>query len=81
MELIVASCVYVATSVWQKLDSSLGEELYCEWVIGNVIDWYSVAVKLTMQFSAAIAHDGVELKNVPLGFGKVLLCGLKYEEN
>ena len=58
---------------------ALGEELYCERVIGNVIDRYAVAVKLTMQFAAAMASDGIELENVPLGFHKVLFCVLKYE--
>ena len=61
--------------------AALGEELYCERVIGNVIDRYAVAVKLTMKFAAAMAHDNIELENVPLGLSKVLLCVLKYEEN
>ena len=31
-------------------------------------------MKLTVQFVAAMAHDGIELENVPLGLGKILLC-------
>ena len=48
MELIVASCVrgyYVYGKNWI---AALGEELYCEHVIGNVIDQQAVAAKLTM---------------------------------
>ena len=60
--------------------AAIGEELYYERVIGNVIDRHSV-VKLTMRFAAAMTHDGIELENVPLGLGEVLLCVLKYEEN
>ena len=48
--------------------AALGEELYCE---QNVIDRYAVAVKLTMRFATAMAHDGIELESVPLGLGKV----------
>ena len=61
--------------------AALEEELYCEQVIRNVVDWYAVAVKLTMRFAAAMARDGIGLENVPLGLSRVLLCVLKYEEN
>ena len=46
--------------------AALREELSCEQIIGNVIDQHAVAVKLTMRFAAAMAHDGIELENVPL---------------
>ena len=61
--------------------AALREELYCEQIIGNVIDQHAVAVKLTVRFAAAMARDGIELENVPLGLGKVLLGVLKYKEN
>ena len=65
--------VYMATA--------LVEEIYFAQVIGNVINQYAVAVKLTIQLAAAMACNGIELENVPLRLGKVLLCVLKYEEN
>ena len=61
--------------------AALREELYFERIIRNVIDQHGVAVKLTMRFATAMVHDGIELENVPLGLGKVLLGVLKYEEN
>ena len=66
-ELIVASCVcgyHVYSGNWI---AALREELYCEKIIGNVIDQHAIAVKLTMQFAAAMARDGIQLENVPLG--------------
>ena len=78
MELIAASCVRGYHVYGENCIAALGE-LYCERVIGNVTDRYAVAVKLTMQLAAAMAHDDIELENVPLGLSKVLLCVLKYE--
>ena len=57
--MIVASCVrgcHVYSKNWIE---ALGEELYCERVIGNIIDRYAIAVKLTMRFAAAMARDGI----------------------
>ena len=71
MELIAASCVCGYHVYGKNWIAALREELYCK---RNVINRYAVAVKLTMQFAAAVAHDGIELKSVPLGLGKVLLC-------
>ena len=73
-ELIVASCVrgyHVYSGNWI---AALREELYCEQIIGNVIDQHAVAVKLTVRIAAAMpmASDGIELENVPLGLGKAL---------
>ena len=78
MELIVASCVCGYHVYGENWIAALGEEVYCEWVIRNVIDQYVVAVKFAMRFAAAMARDGIELENVSLGLGKVLLCVLKY---
>ena len=76
----MASCVRGYHVYSENCIAALGEELYCERVIRNVINRYAVAVKLTMQFAAAMAHDDdIELKNVPLGLSKVLLGILKYE--
>ena len=74
----MASCVRGYHVYGENWIAAIGEELCYERVIGNVID---VALKLTMRFAAAMAHDGIELENVPLGLGEVLLCVLKYEEN
>ena len=41
---------------------ALGEELYCE-------------QDITMQSAEAMALDGIKLESVPLGLGKVLVCG------
>ena len=62
MELIVVSCVRGYDMYGENWIAALGEELYCERVIGNVINQQAVAVKLTMQFAAAMAHDGIELE-------------------
>ena len=80
-ELILASCVRGYHVYGENWIAVLGEEFYCERFIGNVIDRYAVVVKLTMRFAAAMARDGIELENVPLGLSKVLFCVLKYEEN
>ena len=77
----LASCVCGYHVYGKNWIAALGEELYCERVIGNVFDCYAVAVKLTTRFAAAMTRDGIELKNVPLGLGKVLLRVSKYEEN
>ena len=79
MEWIMASCVCGYHVYGENWIATLGEELYFERVIRNVIDWYAVAVKLTIWFAAAMAHDGIELEIVPLGLGKVLSCVLKCE--
>ena len=79
-ELIVASCVrgyHVHSGNW----ITALKELYCEQIIGNVINQRPVAVKLTVRFAAAMVRHGKELENVPPGLGKVLLGVLKYEEN
>ena len=74
----MASCVCGYHVFGENWIAALGEELYCKRVIGNVINRYAVAVKLTMRFVAAMACDGIELESVPLGLNKVLLCVLKY---
>ena len=81
MELIMASCVCGYHMYSENWIAAPGEELYCERVIRNVIDRHAVAVKLTMRFAAAMARDGIELENVPLGLSKALLCVLKYKED
>ena len=53
--------------------AALREELYCEQIIGNVIDQHTVAVKLTVRFATAMACNGIELENVLLELDKVLL--------
>ena len=66
-KLIVASCVrgyHVYGGNWIAV---LREELYCEQIIGNVIDQHAVAVKLAVRFAAAMSRNGIELENVPLG--------------
>ena len=73
MALIVASCVCGYHVYSENWIAALGEELYCKRVIGNVINRHAVAMRHTMQFAAAMACDGIELENVPLGLGKVLL--------
>ena len=65
-ELIMASCArdyHVYGGSWI---AALREELYCEQIIGNVIDQHAVAVKLAVRFAAAMAHSGIELENVRL---------------
>ena len=81
MELIVASCIRGYHVYGGNWIAAIAEELYCEQIIGNVIDHHAVSMELTMRFAAAMARDGIELENVPLGLSKVLLCVLKYEEN
>ena len=66
-ELIVASCVRGYHVYGGNWIAALREELYCQQIIGNVINQHAVAVKLTVRFAAAMACDGIELENVPLG--------------
>ena len=59
-ELIVASCVCGYHVYGGNWIAALREELYCEQIIGNVINQHAVAVKLTVRFAAgAMAHDGM----------------------
>ena len=62
IELIVASCVCGYHVYGENWIVALEEELYCE-------------QDITMQSAAAMAHNGIKLESVPLGLGKVLLCG------
>ena len=68
-ELIMASCVRGYHVYGGNWIAALREELYYEQIIGNVINQHavSVAVKLTVRFAAAMARNGIELENVPLG--------------
>ena len=63
----MASCVRGCHVYGGNWIAALREELYCEQIIGNVIDQHAVAVKLAVRFAAAMAHNGIELENVPLG--------------
>ena len=45
MELIVASCVHDYHVYSKNRTAALGEELYCEQDIGNVIDQYAIDMK------------------------------------
>ena len=45
MEFVLLSCVRGYHVYGEEWIAVLGEELFCEWEIGNVVDRYTVAVK------------------------------------
>ena len=63
----MASCVRGYHVYGGNRIAALREELYCEQIIGNVIDQHTVAVKFTVRFAAAMERNDIELENVPLG--------------